>query len=129
MKNLLIIEDNYIMRLFLINYFNKEFHVEAVEKPHQAKQLLENGIYDLVLMDSHKRGTKDQVELEGIIEMLKWQNIPNILLCDTEKSDERIQALQMGAFDTMSKPFNPVELLLRIKSKTGILETQKIKAA
>lgn len=117
------------MRLFLVNYFNTEFHVEAVEKPHQAKRLLETGIYDLVVMDNHKKGSKDHEDLKELISLLEWQNVPNILLTDTEKSSERIEALEIGANDTMSKPFNPVELSLRIKSKTGILKAAKKSAA
>ncbi len=122
MKNLLIVEDNYIMRLFLINYFNTEFNVEAVEKPHQAKELVKNGYYDLVIMDNHKAQTKDHEELKELIAQLKWQNIPNVLLTDSEKSNERIEALMIGAEDTVSKPFNPVELSLRVKSRTGMIK-------
>jgi len=129
MKNLLIIEDNYIMRLFLINYFNAEFHVEAVEKPSQAKSLLEQGVYDLVIVDNQKPNTRDHEDLKAILKMLKWQNVPNILLTDSEKSAERIHALEIGANDTLSKPFNPVELRLRIKSKTGLLDLAKRKVA
>lgn len=121
MKNLLIVEDNYIMRLFLINYFNAEFNVDAVEKPHQAISRIKSGYYDLAIMDNHKQNTKDFQELKELINLLKWQNIPNILLTDSEKSDERINALKNGVEDTISKPFNPVELGLRVKSKTGLL--------
>ena len=121
MKNLLIVEDNYIMRLFLVNYFNTEFHVMAVEKPHQALELLENESFDLVIMDNHQEKSKDYQKLEKLIAHLVWHNIPNVLLTDSEKSDERIHALMLGAEDTLSKPFNPVELFLKVKSRVGMI--------
>lgn len=122
MKKLLIVEDNYIMRLFLVNYFNTEFNVIAVEKPHQARELLKNEYYDLVIMDNHVKKSKDHEELKELIAQLKWQNIPNVVLTDSEKSNERIEALMIGAEDTISKPFNPVELRLKVKSRTGMIK-------
>ena len=85
MKYLMIVEDNYIMRLFLVNYFNTEFNVTAVEKPHQARELVKNGYYDLVIMDNHQEKSNDHEELKKLIAQLKWQNIPNVLLTDSQK--------------------------------------------
>jgi DNA-binding response OmpR family regulator len=42
-------------------------------------------------------------------------------LTDTEKSEERIHAIKIGAEYILSKPFNPVELSLRVKSRTGLI--------
>lgn len=129
MKHLLIVEDNYIMRLFLFNYFSTEYHVEAVEKPHQALKIVKESYFDMVIMDNQKANSKDHTELKELINLLILHKIPHFLLTDTDKSSERIDALTIGAEDTVSKPFNPVELNLRVKSKTGLLQIEIPKVA
>lgn len=124
MKQILIVEDNYIMRLFLVNYFNTEFDVEAVEKPWQALECLKSGHFDMVLMDNHEENSKDEKDLKSMVELLQWEKIPNILITNTEQSSERIKAFKIGVEDTISKPFNPVELNLRVKCRTGMLSSQ-----
>ena len=122
MKHLLIVEDNYIMRLFLVNYFSGDYIVDAVEKPRQALNRVQNGHFDMVIMDSQIVESGDHTDLKELIKLVRYHDIPNLLLTDSDKSDERIEALTIGAEDTMSKPFNPVELNLRIKIKTGKLQ-------
>ncbi len=51
---------------------------------------------------------------------IKWRNIPLFMLTDQDKSSERIDAFSLGAKDTLSKPFNPKELVLRIDSILNI---------
>lgn len=120
METLLIIENNYMMRLFLINFFNQDFDVQAVETPAEALEKIKRSekpafvISDFYAKDSLER--KDFVEL---LEVLEWQKIPNMVLTDKDKSDERIESLKLGAKDVLSKPFNPSEMKLRVYGPLG----------
>ena len=50
-----------------------------------------------------------------------------MVLTDQDKSDQRIETLKLGAKDSVSKPFNPVELQLRIMSSMGLKGRDKMK--
>ena len=55
---------------------------------------------------------------KGLVQQLKasgaFKNIPIIILSSIDKSDEKIQLIQLGASDYIEKPYNPSELLARI---------------
>lgn len=117
MERILIIEDNYLMRLFLVNYLDKSFWVDAVETPAEAiEKLNKDTEYALVLSDIVPEKSASNNDFKALIQMLKSAKANFMLLTDNDKSEERIKALQLGAKDTLSKPFNPVELELRINA-------------
>ncbi|MFY0594633.1 response regulator [Roseivirga sp.] len=117
MKKILIVEDNYMMRVFLLNYLGKTYDVAAVETPSEALALASQGQqFDLVLSDYQKEHSEESEVLNALNLQLAWSSTSLFILTDEDKSDQRINALNTGAKDTLSKPFNPKELNLRINS-------------
>lgn len=117
MKKILIIEDNSMMRMFLTNYLGRHYDVEAVESPSKAAQLCGNGkLYDLIITDFYKQGSEEIQTIQALNLQTNWRGTSLFMLTDEDKSEQRITALSIGAKDTLSKPFNPKELDLRISS-------------
>ena len=127
MEKVLIIEDNAMMRLFLSNYLSRQYAVTAVGSPLQAENLVKEATdYSLVISDYYDAGTSEHVALGQIQTSMAWQGIPMVILTDEHKSEQRIAAFELGARDCVSKPFNPVELSLRIKGMISQKEVQAV---
>lgn len=117
MKKILIIEDNYMMRVFLLNYLGKTYDVKAVESPSEALILSAKGVnFHMVISDYQISNSEEEASLYALNMQLSWQGTSLFVLTDEDKSDQRINALSAGAKDTLSKPFNPQELNLRINT-------------
>lgn len=117
MKKILIIEDNYMMRVFLLNYLSKTYDVKAVENPSEALELSAQGAhFDMIVSDYQISNSEEEAALHALNMQLSWKGTSLFVLTDEDKSDQRINALSTGAKDTLSKPFNPQELNLRINT-------------
>lgn len=115
MNTILIIEKHDLMRMFLLNLLGGEYNVYAVSSPQEAIAWLKSGNADLIL-----GGFVDyQLPPDALLikEYIQSKNIPWIVLTEQDKSEQRIKAFSLGARDCVSKPFNPVELKLRIQSQ------------
>lgn len=103
-----------MMRLFLLNLLGREYHVHAVSNLQEAINWLKSNDSNLIL------GGFTEFQLPAEADMLgryaQAKNTPWIVLTEQDKSDQRIKAFSWGAKDCVSKPFNPVELRLRIQS-------------
>ncbi|KYG73506.1 response regulator [Roseivirga spongicola] len=128
MESILVIESSYMMRLFLINYLDKNFDVTAVESPTEAHELLEKKWRpDAVISNFYGNKSLERKPFVDLIAELEGRGIPLLVLTDQDKSDQRIETLKLGAKDSVSKPFNPVELQLRIMSSMGLKGRDKMK--
>jgi len=117
-----------MMRLFLINYLDKNFDVTAVESPTEAHELLEKKWRpDAVISNFYGNKSLERKPFVDLITELEGRGIPLLVLTDQDKSDQRIETLKLGAKDSVSKPFNPVELQLRIMSSMGLKGRDKMK--
>lgn len=112
--NLLIVDDRRDIRDPLKRYLTGEgFTVTCAENAAQAREYLERSSVDLVVLDIMMPG-EDGLSLCRHIRETQCAAV--ILL--TAKGDEidRIVGLEIGADDYMTKPFNPRELLARIRN-------------
>ncbi|MEP0713389.1 response regulator [Algoriphagus sp.] len=115
MKTILVIENHELMRLFLVNYLSAEYEVHSVASIKEAITWFKIQQADLVLADFP---TKEEIMEMNILRAEIQSSKTNlVVLTDQDKSEQRIQALQWGAKDCLSKPFNPVELKLRIQTQ------------
>lgn len=114
MKTILLIEKHDMMRLFLMNLLNSEYDVYGVSSINEAAIWLKSRHADLILGGYSDAQQASQVIRQG--QNINTKNTPWIILTDQDKSEQRIKAFSWGAKDCVSKPFNPVELKLRIQS-------------
>lgn len=112
---LLIVDDDPVLQAFLEDYLSQNnYQISFVEAGEELEPLLSKQSVDLVILDILLPG-KDGFH------WLNWlyQNFPNtkvIMLSVKGQDDDRIHALESGAHDFLSKPFNPRELLARINN-------------
>ena len=127
-KSILIIDDDKRLRELLEDYLKeKKYKIYLCDDFSSANEILQYFLFDLVIID-RMMPSGDGIDLIKIIKENK--NIPVIMLTALGESENRIQGLQYGADDYLSKPFEPEELYLRIKKLLSLYKdnTDKKKA-
>jgi len=112
--HMLVIDDDDRIRDLVKEYLNENgFIVSTGNSAGEAKIRLEYFKFDLIVLDVMMPG---QNGFELTKEIKKNSNIPIILLTAKGEVESRIEGLELGADDYLGKPFEPKELLLRIKN-------------
>ena len=112
--HVLIIDDDQKIRLLLKKFLdNNGFRVSDAKNTQQAKKIMETLIFDLLVIDIMMPG---QNGLEFLKEVRQTNAIPTLMLTAMSNPEDRLDGLEYGADDYMTKPFEPRELLLRIQN-------------
>ena len=112
--NLLVVDDDERIRNLLSQYLVKEsFIVSTASGAEQARKKIQLIQFDLIILDIMMPGD-DGLTLTK--EIRDNSDIPIILLTAKSGTDSKIEGLEIGADDYLTKPFNPKELLLRVLS-------------
>lgn len=112
--HILVVDDDDRIRNLLKEYLNENhFIVSTSEDAKNAKIKLAQFKFDLIVLDVMMPG-QDGYDLTK--EIKKNINVPIILLTAKGEVENRIKGLEIGADDYISKPFEPKELLLRIRN-------------
>ncbi len=113
-QRLLVVDDEPKLRQLLKKYLSQEgFIVEAVEDGPAMDRYLADHEVDLVILDLMLPG-EDGLSIGR--RLYHQNNLPIIILSARGEVLDRIVGLEMGADDYLIKPFNPRELLARIRS-------------
>jgi two-component system OmpR family response regulator len=112
--HLLIVDDDPDLRELLADYLGRDgFRVTGVGDGRGLWAALEKAPVDLVILDLMLPGDDGLVLCRNL---RGRSSIPIIMLTARGDDTDRIVGLEMGADDYLPKPFNPRELLARIKS-------------
>jgi DNA-binding NtrC family response regulator len=123
--SILIVDDEESVRDSLYNWFIEDgYHVECAENAKKALSMLENEGFDIILADIKMPGM-DGLEMLRRIKLLKTDSIV-IVMTAFATVDTAVQALKDGAFDYVTKPFDPDDLshLIRNASKQIVLSEE-----
>ncbi len=113
-NHILIVDDDDRIRSLLKDYLSSNnYIVSTAENANQAKERLEYLKFDIIILDVMMPG---QSGYDLTKEIKKQIKIPVILLTAKGEVENRIKGLELGADDYIGKPFEPKELLLRIKN-------------
>ena len=119
--HILVVDDDDGIRNLVKKYLNeKNFLVNTSNSAEDALEKLKLIKFDLIILDIMMPGKSG---LEFLEENKKKINTPTILLTAKGEPKERVTGLEVGADDYLPKPFEPKELLLRIKNI--LIKTQK----
>ena len=112
--HILVVDDDNKIRDLLKQFLNdKGFVVSTAINSDDAKSKIETFNFNLIILDVMMPG-QDGYELTK--ELKASKNVPIILLTAKGEVENRIHGLGLGADDYLGKPFEPQELLLRIKN-------------
>jgi two-component system OmpR family response regulator len=112
--HILVVDDQRDIRDLLARYLVKHgFRTSVAESAEAARKLMRAAEIDLIILDIMMPG-EDGLSLTRSIR--EKQDIPVILLTAMGEETDRIVGLEVGADDYLPKPFNPRELLARIKA-------------
>ncbi len=128
--SILIVDDEESVRDSLYNWFIEDgYRVECAENANRALSILESDSFDIILADIKMPGM-DGLEMLRRIKLLKSDSIV-IVMTAFATVDTAVQALKDGAFDYVTKPFDPDDLshLIRNASKqiTLVEENENLK--
>ena len=113
-KHILIVDDDDRIRSLLKDYLSdNNYIVSSAGNSEEAKEKLKYIKFDIIILDVMMPGQNGYELTKDIKKQLK---VPIILLTAKGEVENRIQGLELGADDYISKPFEPKELLLRIKN-------------
>ena len=126
--HILVVDDDDGIRSLLKKFLNEnKYLVTTANSAENAAEKIRFVKFDIIILDIMMRG---QSGIDFTINFRNKLNTPIILLTAKGEPEERIKGLETGADDYLSKPFEPKELLLRVKNilnKTQNKETRKIK--
>lgn len=111
---LVVDDDKEIVKAICINLENEGYRTLKAYDGLQALDLLNGNDVQLILLDVM------MPRLDGLSATLKIRqakNIPIIILSAKSEDTDKILGLSMGADDYVTKPFNPLELMARVKSQ------------
>jgi two-component system phosphate regulon response regulator OmpR len=112
--HILIVDDDERIRELLKQYLNdNNYLVTTANNAVDAAERIKIIKFDLIILDIMMPG---QSGLDFTVENRKKINTPIILLTAKGEPSERIEGLEGGADDYLAKPFEPKELILRIKN-------------
>lgn len=111
---LLVVDDEPALREPLAEYLTRQgFAVRQADSAARARSLFQDDVPDLVLLDIMMPG-EDGLSL--CRHLAETHHIPTILLTAKGEATDRIVGLEIGADDYVVKPFEPRELVARIRS-------------
>ena len=112
--HILVVDDDREIRELLGKFLEKQsFRVTAARDAREARKLWPLGRYHLVVLDLMMPG-------ESGLDFARWlrsqSEVPVVMLTAMGEETDRIVGLELGADDYVAKPFNPRELLARIRA-------------
>jgi two-component system OmpR family response regulator len=112
--HLLVIDDDHEIRDLLQRFMEKNgFRITAVRDAREARRAWTRGAFQLVVLDLMLPG-------ESGLDLARWlrdqEDVPIVMLSAMGEDTDRIIGLELGADDYIAKPFNPRELMARIRA-------------
>ena len=123
--HILIVDDDDRIRELVKQYLNEnDYLVTTANSAEDAKEKINIIKFDIIILDIMMPGKSGL----SLTEEIKKINVtPIILLTAKDEAMDRIKGLEMGADDYLGKPFEPKELLLRIKNILSKTKSKNIK--
>ena len=113
-SHILVVDDDDGIRDLVKQYLTENnFLITTAKNAEEAKEKISIIKFDLIVLDIMMPG---KTGLEFTLENKDKINTPIILLTAKGEATERIKGLEVGADDYLPKPFEPKELILRIKN-------------
>lgn len=121
----LIAEDNPDMRALLARLVGAEFRVRVARNGREALSAVHERAPDLLLLDVMMPEMSGTELCRAIKSDPATREIPVVLVTSKAEREMKIEGLELGANDYVTKPFHPRELMARVRSLVRVVELQK----
>jgi len=112
--NILVVDDEpQIQKILRLTLESNDYKVTSAENAEQAEVAAGTAHVNLILLDL---GLPDKDGLVLLKELREWCSLPIIILSVRNSEEDIVSALDLGADDYITKPFNTQELLARIRA-------------
>jgi len=110
---LLVDDDTALLRTLSLNLRARGYEVLTAESGEEALERVRGDGPDVVILDL---GLPDLSGVEVLREVRAWNPVPVVVLSARHGSDDKVEALDLGADDYVTKPFGIDELLARVRA-------------
>ncbi len=125
LAHILVVDDDDGIRLLVKKYLNEnKYLVTTASSAEDASEKIKIIKFDLIILDIMMPGKNG---LEFIEEHKNSLETPIVLLTAKGEAKERVEGLEIGADDYLPKPFEPKELILRIKNILNKIKQDNLK--
>jgi DNA-binding response OmpR family regulator len=115
-KKVLIVDDKQTIAKIIQVYISDTFECIYFDDPIKAiAWLQESNMPDLIISDINMPNMNGAEFLDYIKKNELFKSIPFVILSGEDSTSQKIELLERGAEDYISKPFNPMELKVRLK--------------
>ncbi|MGB1361114.1 MAG: response regulator transcription factor [Alphaproteobacteria bacterium] len=112
--NILVVDDDNQIRELLKEFLQKQgWHISTASNPEEARQVLTTVQPDLIILDVMM---PNETGFEFLEKLRKTNDVAVLMLTAKMELDDKVEGLLKGADDYLTKPFEPDELLLRVKA-------------
>ena len=112
--HILVVDDDNRLRSLLQRFLRDNgFYVSVAKNATEARERLRDYKFDLLIVDIMM---PEETGLEFLENLRRESSVPVIMLTAMGETEDRITGLEAGADDYLPKPFEPKELVLRIKN-------------
>lgn len=108
-------DDPAILRTLSINLRARDYDVETAADGRSALQVVDERMPDVVLLDL---GLPDMDGISVLKQLRSFTQVPVIVVSARSEPDDKVEALDLGADDFITKPFSIEELLARVRVST-----------
>ena len=126
-QTMLIVDDESINRDILTQFFQDDFQILEAANGQEAQELIKNHSVDIVLLD-HLMPVMDGMPLLAWIKSSpSYREIPVIVTTSKGDTHREAQAMEIGADDFLTKPYNHTIVVCRVRNVIGRLENEQRK--
>lgn len=122
-KILIVDDDPHIVNLIKLSLLNKRFELYEAYDGKEALDIVNKIFPDLIILDLMMPKTSGEEVCKKLKTNILTKNIPILILSAKGDIKNKIDLINLGADDYMTKPFDPVELEARVSNKVLKLET------
>jgi signal transduction histidine kinase len=113
---ILVVEDNGEMRRLLAYLLGREFRVRQARNGKEALECVRERMPDLVLADVMMPEMSGTELCRAIKESPELRGVPIVIITSKAEQEMKVEGLELGADDYVTKPFHPRELLARVRN-------------
>ncbi len=125
---MVLIVDDMPVNIMMLRHILKTagYQCQAVSRGEDVLPALEANAYDLVLLDIMMPGISGYEICQMIKQQPRFEEIPVIFVTAKDDPNSVVKGLEAGAVDYIAKPFNPTELLARVRTQLRLRQSEQV---